>query len=345
MGLERQLLREKGFSEQVIHTLQNTKKPVTYNLYFKAWRAFTNFCEQEGIADRNNIKVILDFLQKGVEKGLRPATLKVQVAALSTFLGRPLAANPWVIRFLKATVRMSPARMPGAPPWDLTLVLNALTKEPFEPIGDIPIKMLTLKTVFLVAITSARRVGELSALVHNPPYTQILDDRVILRVDPAFLPKVVSPFHKAQEVVLPSFCDSPSSEGEKTFHSLDVRRSLLEYLSRCSEWRKDRALFIQFGGTQKGKKASKNSIARWIRQAIQLAYQVSGMESPIGLKAHSTRALSTSWAEFHEASVEQICRAATWSSRNTFFRHYRLDLSDSSSLAFGRKVLQTVIPP
>lgn len=148
---------------------------------------------------------------------------------------------------------MLPAKIVSAPPWDLSLVLKALTKEPFEPIDKIPIRFLTFKTVFLVAITSARRVGELSALVHNHPYTQILDDRVILRTEPAFLPKVVSPFHRNQEVTLPPFCTSPSSSGEKVFHNLDVRRSLLEYLDRCKDWRKSRALFVQFGGTQKGK--------------------------------------------------------------------------------------------
>lgn len=229
---------------------------------------------------RDDVLRILDFLQRGVEKGLKPATLKVQVAELSTFLGRSLAADPWVAKFIKATTRMIPARVTNTPPWDLCLVLNALTKEPFEPIEDTPIKMLTLKTVFLVALTSARRVGELSALVHNPPYTQILDDRVILRTDPAFLPKVVSPFHKNQEVILPSFCGSPSSAGEKVFHTRDVRRSLIEYLSRCKEWRKCRSLFIQFGGAQKGRRASKDSIARWIRQTIQLAYEVSGVQIP-----------------------------------------------------------------
>lgn len=124
------------------------------------------------------------------------------------------------------------------PPWDLSLVFNALTQAPFEPIEQASVKHLTIKTIFLVAITTARRVGEISALVHNPPYTQILDDRVILRTDPAFLPKVVTAFHRNTEVVLPSFCSSPSSAKEKVFHTLDVRRALVEYLHRVSEWRK-----------------------------------------------------------------------------------------------------------
>ncbi|XP_069827928.1 uncharacterized protein [Dendropsophus ebraccatus] len=63
------------------------------------------------------------------------------------------------------------------------------------------------------------------------------------------------------------------------------------------------------------------------------------------LKAHSTRAVSTSWAEKGDVSLEQICKAATWSSPHTFFRHYRLDLSSTSDISFGRRVLQAVVPP
>lgn len=345
MAFEREILRKKGFSEAVISTLQKSKKPVTYSLYYKVWRAFDRFCTERGYPLEYDIKVLLEFLQRGLDSGLKPATLKVQVSALSAFLNRSLASNPWVIRFIKAAMRLLPTRRSIVPPWDLSLVLNALTREPFEPLQDISMRCLTLKAVFLVAVTTARRVGEISALVHNHPYTQILDDRIILRTDPAFLPKVVSAFHRNEEVVLPSFCSSPSSAGERVFHTLDVRRTLIEYLHRSSQWRKSRSLFVQFAGPQKGSKASKNSIARWIKQAIQLAYSKANMQVPKQLKAHSTRAVSTSWAEFQSASVDQICKAATWSSQSTFFRHYRLDLSDSSSLSFGRKVLQTVVPP
>ncbi|KAM8952993.1 proto-oncogene tyrosine-protein kinase ROS [Pelodytes ibericus] len=60
------------------------------------------------------------------------------------------------------------------------------------------------------------------------------------------------------------------------------------------------------------------------------------------MKAHSTRAMEVSLAERASASPEEICRAATWSSGNTFIRHYRLDVFSSSEAAFERKVLQVV---
>lgn len=49
--------------------------------------------------------------------------------------------------------------------WDLSLVLQALTGEPFEPMESCAVKLLTLKAFFFfVAITTARRVSELEAL-------------------------------------------------------------------------------------------------------------------------------------------------------------------------------------
>ncbi|KAM4807653.1 replication factor C subunit 1 [Rhinophrynus dorsalis] len=48
------------------------------------------------------------------------------------------------------------------------------------------------------------------------------------------------------------------------------------------------------------------------------------------IKIHSTRAVSTSWAQKAAASPEEIYKAATWSSVASFAKHYRLDLQASS---------------
>lgn len=50
------------------------------------------------------------------------------------------------------------------PSWQLHTVLQALMGPPFEPIRDVDLKWVQLKTIFLVAITSAPRVSELGAL-------------------------------------------------------------------------------------------------------------------------------------------------------------------------------------
>ena len=42
------------------------------------------------------------------------------------------------------------------PKWNLSVVLNELTKEPFEPMKDTDLKHLTLKTPFLLALGSGK---------------------------------------------------------------------------------------------------------------------------------------------------------------------------------------------
>ena len=56
------------------------------------------------------------------------------------------------------------------PSWCLELVLAALTKAAFEPIMTCPLKYLTWKTAFLLAITSTRRASEMHILSCKPAY-------------------------------------------------------------------------------------------------------------------------------------------------------------------------------
>ena len=69
------------------------------------------------------------------------------------------------------SVKLQRPRMtPVLPRWDLGIVLGALSRPPYEPLREASLKHLTLKTVFLLAMASARRCSELQALVFDPEY-------------------------------------------------------------------------------------------------------------------------------------------------------------------------------
>lgn len=193
---------------------------------------------------------ILEFLNEGMEMGLAASTLKVQVAALSVFLARKLSQEPVIVRFFKALARLRPVPFRSFPKWDLSLVLQGLIRTPFEPPQEVTLKVWTLKLVLLVAITSARRISELQALSIIEPFCLIFPDRVVLKTDPGFLPKVATFFHRAQEIVLPTFCPTPSNS-EEAFHTLDVRRCLLHYLGITREFRKTNSFYSFFWITQR----------------------------------------------------------------------------------------------
>lgn len=152
--------------------------------------------------------MVLEFLQEGLEKKLKPATLRRQIAALDLVLSARsqsnLARHPLIGKFLKGATTRCPPQSHRFPTWNLPSVLRALTKPPFEPIREVDLTWVQLKSIFLVAITSVRRISELGELSCLPNFCTFHKDKVVLRLDPSFVPKVSSRFHIIQEISLPS---------------------------------------------------------------------------------------------------------------------------------------------
>ena len=78
------------------------------------------------------------------------------------------------------------------PPWDLTLVLQRLTDKPFEPMGIALMKYVTLKTVFLTALSSGRRRSEVHALLVDKVKFSSGYKAMTLAPSPRFLAKKTS---------------------------------------------------------------------------------------------------------------------------------------------------------
>ncbi len=87
------------------------------------------------------------------------------------------------------------------------------------------------------------------------------------------------------------------------------------YVDRTRSFRSSEQLFVCYRGQQKGKAVSKQRLAHWIVDAIALAYQSQGEPCPMGVRAHSTRSVASSYALVHGASLADICRAAGWATR------------------------------
>lgn len=107
---------------------------------------------------------MLLFLGALYDAGCAASTLKVYTAAISACHNGdpdgPRGKHPLWTRFLKGVQRLRPPRVQPFPSWDLYIVLEALTKAPFELLELIDLKHLFLKTAFLLAITSTKRVSE-----------------------------------------------------------------------------------------------------------------------------------------------------------------------------------------
>ena len=132
----------------------------------------------------------------------------------------------------------------------------------------------------------------------------------------------------------------PDSKNLKQRHSqkLCPVRIFKVYLDKTSSYRKPgvNQLFISFKKGCEGLPVSKVRIASWLVSIITQAYVYFHKEVPVGIRAHSTRAVGSSLACFRGVCLEDICKAATWSEGTVFAKHYHLDMvPQGSSLSYA----------
>ena len=86
------------------------------------------------------------------------------LSAAFRFILPELSSHP-VLHDLLCSFRIErPLHHSRFPPWDLLRVLSFLRGSPFEPLDSCSLRDLTRKTLFLLSLATARRVGELQAV-------------------------------------------------------------------------------------------------------------------------------------------------------------------------------------
>ncbi len=310
-----------GLPPAVVNTIASARALSTRQAYRLKWNLFVDWCSPRREDPRRcPIAVVLSFLQDGLERRLSPSTLKVYVAAIAAHHdavdGKSLGKHDLVIRFLRGARRLNPPRPHLVPSWDLPSVLSALRGAPFEPLQSVELKFLSLKTVLLSALATVKRVGDLQAFSVDDSCLEFgpADSHVILRPRPGYVPKVPTMPFRDQVVNLQAL---PWEEADPAIALLCPVRALRIYVDRTQSFRTSDQLFVCFGGQQKGRPVSKQRLAHWIVEAIVLAYQARRLPCPLGVRAHSTRGVASSWALARGASIADICKAAGWATPNT----------------------------
>src|SRR4029434_1581736 len=129
------------------------------------------------------------------------------------------------------------------------------------------IKFVSLKTALLLALTSAKRVGDRQALSVSPSCLQfsIAGDRVVMRPNAAYTPKVVATPFRNQMIELAVFSPPPfASADAERLNSLCQGRDLLCDAERPKAYRQSDHIFVCLGTRAKGSPLSKPSLSRWI---------------------------------------------------------------------------------
>ena len=338
MATPQPLLQELG--EAVMHTIQSARAPSTQACYRQKWGVFSDWCHNKQLDPVIcSVHSILGFLQSLLDLGRASSTVKVHAAAISSFHqpvdGQAVGKHPLVSQFIKGARRLRPGRALRAPSWDLATVLHSLTLAPYEPLDQADLKFLTQKTVFLLAICSAKRVSELHALSVSEQCLRWKAEYsgVSLWPNPSFLPKVVNPQTVNQVIEISSFHPESAPTGDNLGNLCPIR-ALRTYVTRTQSLRHTHSqLFVCYGGVKRGNPVSKQRLSHWVVDAIAQAYDSQSLPVPGNLVAHSTRSMATSWAALRGVSVAEICAAASWSAPCTFARFYRVNVAAPAPLS------------
>ena len=345
---QRNVLLAEGFSDKTADTILASKSKNTMAQYKSGWSHFSEWCGRKDIDPyTSTITMILNYFQDCFDQGLQFNTVKSRQSAIAANHAKfpfkcSLASHPAVKKFLKGAAMKYASVRTRVPAWDLPIVLKALKVSPFEPMETIDIKFVTLKTAFLLAIVSARRLGELQAFDVRPQFSSISQESVVLKPNAHFIPKVPTTQSMENVLELAPFGVSNRGHPQGTAKALCLCRALSIYVDRTKDNRKSDQLFVSFKPGCEGKKVSKNTLASWIKKVVHQAYSLQDLEPPVGVKAHGTRAQSVSWADMKGITIMDICRMAGWKKADTFMNHYKLHVSPANSLSarHAHRVLQ-----
>ncbi len=150
---------------KVQETIASARAPATRKLYSSKWGVFESWCLTRPIDPVNcPVGPVLEFLQERMTAGAAATTLRVYVAAIAARRELdeiPLGRHRLVSAFMRGVRRLRPTRPTAIPSWDLSVNLEGLVTAPFEPLESASERILTLKVVLLLALTSLKRVGDL----------------------------------------------------------------------------------------------------------------------------------------------------------------------------------------
>ena len=352
-------MRAKGFSQGALERIAAPQARSTLECYQGKWKVFTDFCRGRKLDPfQATTPVIADFLLELFEQGLAHATLvgyrSAVAGALKVSQGVDYGSDPYLSSLMRSLLRSRPRKILRTPGWDLAFVLWSLTQPPFEPLTseEMPLKLLTLKTVFLTMLASGSRRGEVHALSAATLKCDPSWRWITLKPVPEFLAKTelrslgASAFDGVTLQSLSAFVGRDLPNDRK----LCPVRALKTYLARTKKLRENkRLLFISWVPGKKGD-ISKNTVSSWVVQLVKMCYaqQNEDAMSWSGVKAHDVRGLAASWAVRGTYGLEAVLQACTWKTHTTFTSFYLKDLSAISGDLFALgplSVAQTVVRP
>ena len=316
--------RAAGFSSTVAEQSSLARRPSSLAINQVSWSIYRSWCREQGHSvSRPTLAKVADFLYwLRFTRGLSVSSLRGYRSVLSAvfrFHLPSLSSDP-VIRDLLRSFRLSSGERVLRPPaWDLSKVLRYLVSPVFEPLSQAPFRALTLKTLFLLALATTKRVGELQAL--SSVVTFVGGDACLSYI-PQFVAKSVSLTRSIpSSFLVKSLADFAA--GLDIDLLLCPVRALRFYLLRtrtlsplCHH------LFVS--PRRPSRAMSKNAVSFFLREVIHAA---EAARPEVGsFRAHEVRSVSTFVAFHRNWLVSSVLESATWASSSVFSSFYLRDI-------------------
>ena len=273
-------LQEQGFSVEVAERIAAPQRSSTRTIYKSKWALFEKWCRENSVDfSTPSVKQISDFFMYLYQDlNRRPSTIDGYRTAIVDTLGpttQHIAHNADLHRLLSSFHRDRPKSSRNFPKWNLSVVLNELTKAPFEPMKNTDLKHLTLKTAFLLALASGKCRSEILAWVTNKVSNLGQWEKVSLFPSSDFIAKNQLAREGSQgvsPVIIPALTTIVDRQFKED-RTLCPVRALRYYLDRTKGLRRSRPLlFISFkkGHTSDIRPATLSS---WLKETILLCYK------------------------------------------------------------------------
>ena len=326
--------RKSGFSGRAARVLSGVLRESSSRLYQSRWKIFCGWCRGRSVAPVNaSVPVVVDFLiHLRQDKGLSVSAVKGYCSALNSVLalkGLDLAASREITTLLRSFARsVNPVEL-RPPAWDVSLVLQSLTGAPYEPLRTCEERFLAPKTLFLLALASAKRIGELHALSYRVSHTRDWGE-VSFAFVTGFVAKTQDPSSLASRFEGFTVPALPNARKNRNGRLLCPVRAVKVYLDRTASHRpRCERLFVTAGRSKK--EIAKTTVSFWLGKTISRAYELSGTALPVPApRAREMRGIAPSILFRKNFAVDQVLKAGTWRRHTTFTRHYLRDVAHKS---------------
>ena len=188
------------------------------------------------------------------------------------------------------------------------------------------------RKLFLLALASAKRIGDLHALSYRVSHTRNWVE-VSFSFVTGFVAKTQDPSSLAPRFEGFSVPALPNARNNHNGRLCPVR-AVKVYLDRTAPHRPRCERFFVTAGRSK-KEIAKTTVSFWLRKTISRAYELSGTALPVPApRARETRGIAPSLPFKKNFAVDQVLKAGTWRRHTTFTRHYLRDIAHKSLATF-----------